>query len=246
MSSGRWLQSLHIACHCVALVLIAAGDLGTPALAGTVYWNATTAAPTSQIDVPVTVGDVTKHNFQGTSPMISTTSASTGYTFTLSGTSTSASGTDNFGAAARLGALDTGTSTYFEFTITPNPVGELFRLQSIGFGTRSTLTGPQAWTLRGSLDNYASDLVTPGVLSNNSVWTYVTAALLNELVSTTPTTLRLYGYNGAADDPSFQSPNWRIDDLQLAVVPEPGAVALGVPAALVLYGLRRYRRRGPA
>lgn len=54
-----------------------------------------------------------------------------------------ASGGTNFGSAVKTGPFSLESSTYFTFTLTPDfEVG--FILDSIEFGTRSTMTGPQA------------------------------------------------------------------------------------------------------
>ena len=124
--------------------------------------------------------------------------------------------------------LVTSTSTYFAVTVTPNP-GSIFELTAIEFGARSTLNGPKAWTLRSSLDNYATDLVTPGTLNNDSAWVYVSSTLTTPLIGSAATELRIYGYN--VDGPqSFVSNTWRLDDVQLQVVPEPGINGLAVGA----------------
>lgn len=228
----------------LAITFLTAGT----AAAGTIYWDAGSGsgslAPTSTVDVPltVTVGDMSRGNNQGSESLNNSTSASTGYSFDLNGTSTSASGSFNFGANTLVGAaLDTATSTYFSFTITPD-VGTNFEITSIGFGTRSTTNGPQAWTLRSSADSFASDLVTPGTLSNNSTWTYATAALTSPFSASAATEFRLYGY--AVDGPqSFVSNTWRIDDVQVQVVPEPTALMMFAAGAACLAGRRRFRVR---
>jgi len=218
------------------------------AAAGTIYWDAGSGsgslAPTSTVGVPgtITVGDMSRGNNLGTESFNNSTSASNGYSFDLDGTSTPASGSFNFGADTLVGAsLDIATSTYFSFTITPD-VSTSFEITSIGFGTRSTTNGPQAWTLRSSADSFATDLVTPGTLSNNSTWTYVTAALSSPFSAVAATEFRLYGY--AVDAPqSFVSNTWRIDDVQVQVVPEPTALMMLAVGAACLAGRRRFPGR---
>lgn len=180
-----------------------------------VYWNMQTAAPTSNTVGNLTVGDLIQGNNNGTTTMLGSTSVSSGYTFTLSGSTTSASGVNNAGASARAGNLNTGSSAYFEFSLTPAS-GYGFNFTSIGFGSRSTATGPKAFTLRSSLDSYASDLLTPGALASTSTWAYSTTSLTSGTSSTSAVTYRLFGYSGTGS-PSANTANWRIDDLVLSL-----------------------------
>ena len=134
------------------------------------------------------------------------------------------------------------SSTYFEFTITPSSGS--FPLESISFGSRSTNTGPLSWTLRSSDDNYATDLVTPGTLVNDSTWAYASAPLTTVFIGSAATTFRIYGYNGTGT-PSVNFANWRIDDVQAIVVPEPATLTAAAAAALSI-GLWLRRRQRPA
>ena len=224
------------------------------AIGGTVYWNAGTAggggnlSPSSTTDAPswVSVGPMSRGNNYGQSSEVfnNFTSASNSYSFALNGSNTPASGSYNFGVNTVVGALlDTATTSYVSFTITPTS-GLNFELLSIGFGTRSTANGPQAWALRSSLDGFSTDLAS-GSLSNNSAWSYKTASLGTPLWSSAATELRIYGY---AVDPT-QSPlstTWRLDDVQVGIVPEPSAVlllAIGAGSAAIAGGWRRARSR---
>lgn len=227
----------------LSAALLAAGWPLT-ATAGTAYWNAGAGSgdlnPTSLTDTPVTVvfGAFSRGNNMGSEVLNNSTSASSGYSFLLNGSSTTASGSFNFGADTRVGtSLDTAASTYFSVTVTPDP-GTIFELTAIGFGTRSTTNGPKAWTLRSSLDNFAADLVTPGTLNNDSTWVYVNSPLTTPLVGSTATELRIYGY--AVDGPqSFVSNTWRLDDVQLQVVPEPALAGLAIVGCGSLLAARR-------
>ena len=133
---------------------------------------------------------------------------------TTSGSGTSyagASGGCNIGFTASGGALNTGTSAYFEFTLTPSG-GYSFLLAGLSFGSRSTSTGPVSFALRSSMDNYTSDIqISTGNLSNSS-WGLKDLGLLS-LASSSGTTFRLYGYGGS----SSGSGNWRVDDIKISV-----------------------------
>jgi DNA/RNA endonuclease G (NUC1) len=199
----------------------------------TVVWNfgagagTETAVPTSGLPSDVTGGTLTQNNNNGTTTMITAVSVSSGYT--------GASGGNNAGAAARTGALNIGASgsAYFEFTLTPAAGKQLF-VTAISFGSRSTSTGPQAYDIYTSLDNYTARIAT-GTLSNNS--TYVLQSPTISALTSSPgagITFRLFAYNGAGSA-SANTANWRVDDLKVvlntvAAAPTVPAVASTSPA----------------
>jgi len=195
-----------------------------------IYWDFTTANPTSGIPADVTGGTLTQGNNNGTTTLLTTTSVSSGYT--------GASGTFNAGAAARIGALNqaAGGSAYFEFSFAPAS-GKQFAATALSFGTRSTSTGPQAYAIFTSVDNFAAP-VASGTLTNNSSWRLITATLPGVISSAgEAVTFRIYGYNGAGS-PSASTANWRIDDLKLtagvlAVPPVPPTVVVQPQAVTV-------------
>jgi hypothetical protein len=176
---------------------------------GTTSWNFATALP-STTQANLTVSAITRANdvLPGTAAaLITTTSASSGYS--------GSSGTNNAGVAAVAGALNTATSSYFAFTVTPAP-GYNFTLNGISFGSRVTSSGPLAYSLRSSADNYATTIAT-GTLINDSVWRLLsnTGLTASGLGNATPVTFRLYGH-GSIGNPGTAA-NWRIDDLALTV-----------------------------
>ncbi|MBX3737952.1 MAG: immunoglobulin domain-containing protein [Candidatus Didemnitutus sp.] len=176
---------------------------------GAVYWDFTTATPTSGLPADVSGGLVTQNNNNGTTTMLTTTSVSSGYT--------GASGTFNAGAAARIGALNQGAggSAYFEFTFTPD-AGKQLLVTALSFGTRSTSTGPQAYAIYSSVDGYAAPIGS-GTLLNNSTWTLQSPALTAVTgAANAPVTFRIYGYGGTGS-PGAGTANWRIDDLKVTV-----------------------------
>ena len=184
----KQLNAHRILIGSIAAFVIAA----QPAVqAATITWNMATAAPSSINSADVTGGTITQYNNNGTTTLIGSTSASSGYT--------GATGTNNAGAAARTGVLNTPAS------------GITLTFSDINFGVRSTGTGPAAWTLRSSADSFASD-ISLGTYSANSAWTLQNPTDFSFVVSAA-TTFRLFGYNGAGT-PGANTANWRIDDLQ--------------------------------
>ncbi|MEI7903064.1 MAG: hypothetical protein WCK89_22730 [bacterium] len=174
------------------------------ASAQTVYWNFNTETPTSNAVTNVTAGPLSRWD-GGDTAMLSGSSVSTTNEYI------SASGGSNAMAYAAGLALNTNTSAYFQFTLTPAE-GYILNLTNVSFGVRSTLTGPQAFSIRNSLDNFVGDLAT-GSIGNDSTWVLKSVApLFRSSVAGEPVTFRIYGYNGTS-----KALNWRIDDLSLEV-----------------------------
>jgi len=171
-----------------------------------VKWDFTTASPTSGTPVAniSTVSDVSQGNNNGTTALITTSSVSSGYTGSTGG--------GNAGAAARTGVINTAAagSAYFEITLTPVSGGTI-QVTQIDFGSRSTSTGPQAYDIRTSIDNYAAAAAT-GSFTNNSAWALKTNTLSLTAAAGSALTIRIYGYAGTGS-PSANTANWRIDDL---------------------------------
>ncbi len=169
-----------------------------------INWDFSTATPLSGVPAGISVSVVSQGNVNGTTPLLTTTSASSGYT--------GATGGNNAGAAANIGAFRPDTTTYFEWTLTPS-AGVAISVSQINFGSRSTGTGPQAYDIRTSLDNFASAAAT-GILLNNSVWALNSNTLSISGATNTPITFRIYAYNGAGNA-GKNTANWRIDDLSV-------------------------------
>lgn len=189
-------------------------------IAQNVTWNFATASPSSGAVANLTVSALSQGNNNGTTTLITTTSASSGYV--------GSTGTNNAGAAARVGAFSSVNSAYFEFTLTP-AAGYTAALTDLTFGTRSTGTGPQAYSIRSSADGFASDLVGgTGTIANNSNWALKTNFGLSSVSGTgTAITYRIYGHAGSGTD-SANTANWRIDDLNLTVVLTQGFLLDGI------------------
>lgn len=185
--------------------------LSVTSSAQTIAWNftAVNATPSTTSPSIAASSDLVQGNNNGTTTFITTTSVSSGYT--------GASGTGNAGVAARTGVLNTAASGsgYVEFTLTP-VTGQKVTLTAISFGARSTSTGPQAYTLRSSLDAYASDLAT-GTIVNTGTWVLKSHTGLNIASGVgTAITFRIYGYNGTGSAGAGTA-NWRLDDIILTV-----------------------------
>ncbi|MBI2512566.1 MAG: ExeM/NucH family extracellular endonuclease [Opitutae bacterium] len=214
-------RSISTAAVFAALATVA---LATPSV---VTWNFATASPSSGLPASLSGGTVTQGNNNGTTTLLTTTSASSGYT--------GASGTNNAGAAARIGALNQAASgsAYFEFTLTPTAGGQI-QASAIAFGSRSTSTGPQAVSVFSSVDNYTTAIAT-GALANNSTWALQSPTFTTVTgVANTAVTFRIYGHSGTGS-PGANTANWRIDDMQLTVDvlgggATPPAVASVTPA----------------
>lgn len=150
---------------------------------------------------------VDRNNYDGPSTFISTTAPSSGYT--------GASGLYNVQIRAELdAAVNNSTTSYIFLTITPN-MGYSISINAIRFGSRSTPTGPQAYSIRSSLDNYASDIVT-GTLANNSTWSLQEHTGLS-ISASAAITFRIYGYGGTGSLPPINTATWRVDDIFFSI-----------------------------
>lgn len=229
-SGGVWLLVVGLGCAVIA-----------PASAGTIYWNMQTPAATSNDVTGLVVAELTRNN-GGISTITGTLSSSTGYSFLLAGTSTPASGGNNSQSSALGGPLVTGSSASFTISLS-NTSAYPMTVMSVGFGSRSTSTGPAAYALRSSLDAYATDIAGgTGTLPTTSTWAYYTNTFTSplELAPGTAAQIRLYGYGGTAAN--LNNTIWRIDDLQVVVVPEPAPAGLtGVVIVSLAAASRRLR-----
>jgi uncharacterized protein YdeI (BOF family) len=100
----------------------------------------------------------------------------------------------------------TTLSKYFQFTITPD-VNFSLSLSSITFASQVSATGPTAWALRSSVDNYATNLATgtnPTALATQTA--NLGVAIQNK---TSAVIFRLYGYSASSTG------TFRIDDLTI-------------------------------
>lgn len=211
-------------------VVTTAATLNLASGAGSLFWDFSAATATGGLPRDIGGGLVSQQNNNGTTALLTNASVSSGYA--------GASGGNNAGTAARTGPLNRAAgsgSAYFEFTLEVPP-GRRLVVSSLSFGSRSTATGPQAFTVFTSADDFARPL-SSGALANNSVWSLITpefpafAAEPGRAV-----TFRIHGHNGSGNA-GVGTANWRIDDLRVGVnaAPAPFApVVTRLPAAATI------------
>ncbi len=125
-----------------------------------------------------------------------------------------ASGTYNAYATAKPGDLATGVdgSSFLGFSLRPS-VGYTLVATNLAFGMRSTSTGPRAFCVRCSLDDFASDWGT-GTNACDGDWHWKSLPLaVTSVVAGATVSVRIYGYGGSGSGTG----NWRVDDLTVAV-----------------------------
>ncbi len=191
----------------------------------------------------------THNNFSLTAWAIGNSLGSVGAPFSATSPSTGyagSTGSGNIGNAVRLGTIDPATSSYFTITLTPD-AGYSLTISDLDFGTRSTNTGPQSYSLRYSTNGFSSSTqLTTGTIANDSVWTLknntFTAATVNTAVI-----LRIYVGDGTGT-PSSGTITSRLDDIKLVAtanllppaVPTPSAAGGGL-ALFACIALGRWR-----
>lgn len=187
------------------------------------------------------VGNV--HN--GSNPLLAPNSVSSGYT-TAAGFA--ASGATNAEAAIVAGTFNTASSTFFSTAFTldiSSPV--ILTIGDVSFGSRSTATGPTAFSVVASTDGFVSDFEQLGStvagLANSAYAAMDVSSLSFDLDPGETISLRLYGSSGTG---TSSPANWRVDDFavnfesSLVPTPEPSVLALATLGGLAgLFALRR-------
>jgi hypothetical protein len=133
---------------------------------------------------------------------------------TGTGTANNTVGSAVLGSGITTGAFNGGTvyfgeglwpagainlTDYLEFSLTPN-IGRLLNITVLTMEIRRSTTGtpvgsgPNNWSLRSSLDGFATD-ITSGVLTTNSVPATTVTLPVSFLNLSSTVTFRLYGYN---------------------------------------------------
>ena len=185
---------------------------------GSATWNFTagtgTASASTNVNLPASGCVASIGNTLGTvaSP-INGTSASSGYTGSTGG--------NNIGNAAQIGAFNSSSSPYINLLLTPN-AGYCLSISGLSFGTRSTGTAPQAFTVSSDVAGFGSS-VGSGAIANNSTWSLKTPTITSFTGAPgTAINLRIYGHSGAGS-PGSSTINWRLDDIAVtySVNPSP-------------------------
>jgi|GEM_PF-1887304 len=194
---------------------------------GTTDGLTTSPPPTNPLSDAVSITEnITQKNYYSAISLISTNVPSSGYT--------GASGGGNAEMAVTTQAdFNVNTSAYFEITLTP-AANTTLTINSISFGSRSTGTGPKAYSIRTSIDGFASDAAA-NTLQNNSSWALISPNLLN-ISSTGAITIRIYAYGGTGGNSS--AANWRIDDLDINVSTTKTS-AEGLPIKFVSFTVKK-------
>ncbi|HCS21453.1 MAG TPA: hypothetical protein DIW47_12985, partial [Bacteroidetes bacterium] len=151
------------------------------------------------------IGSFVQGNNYGTTQFISSSVASDSYS--------GASGGNNAALAVATGAFDSLNSAYIGWYLLPDS-GRQLHVLGVTFGARSTSSGPQAWRLRSSADDFSGDLF-QGSISANSEWSQSSVGTNTPALSITDSTyFKLYLYDGSGTA-SINIANFRLDDLEL-------------------------------
>jgi hypothetical protein len=227
----------------IAELLLGAALIGLTAgaQAETISWNANAAQGAGDLTA-FTAGSFTvaQINNSGNTTMINNSSSSSGYT--------GYSGGNNFSATSKnTGAtINPASNTGFVFSFGLTEANAYLTLNSFSFGSRSTATGPSAYTI---LISNSADFSEPLYSFNGTFRTDANTNwhLFNVLpdISTSPGGGDYYlGIFSRSASGSTNTANWRTDDLvfdytvSAMAVPEPSIWAmLGIGAGLLLLRL---------
>lgn len=135
---------------------------------------------------------------------------------------------------------------YYELTITPQ-IGSAVDYDSILFGERRSGTGIRDFSIRTSLDGFASDLFTLNV-PDDTITRFQTVNFTNAFSAVSdPLTIRFYGFNAESNLGTWRLTNHSLGEMQITgtvtVVPEPSTfVAMLALPTVALAAIRRCRR----
>lgn len=167
-----------------------------------------TASPTGGTPVPnLTIGDITRGNLTNGGPtMLSTGTASSGYS--------GASGNFNAQIVTVDGALNTATSAYYEFILTP-ATNYNVTVSQINFASRRSASGATSWAIRSSADGFTTNVASGSVGAASTWFLYSPSMTPVTSQAGAPITFRIYGFGGIGA--ALDGYNWRIDDVSLTL-----------------------------
>src|ERR1044071_463181 len=122
---------------------------------------------------------------------------------------TAATATDAFSASAWTTGATLDANDFYSFTVAP-ATGKAMNLRALQLDERRSATGIRSWSVRSSLDGFASDLAVFSVPddTNSRTETAQLPAVFHDL--TTAIEFRIFGYQSEA-----ASGTWRIDNVAL-------------------------------
>ena len=196
------------------LIVLLCSSFLTAQTSFSIAWNMQQPAPSNISSTLIVASDIAQGVNYGTTLFLSSHSSSLN-------AYAGASGENNAALSCRTGPLIKTAvgSSYFSFTISAAS-GYKFLLQSIAVGMRSTLTGPQSWSIFSSVDSFNSPIFT-GAIPNNSSWILHEHALHTAYQYVVE--YRIYGFDGVGAS-AINVANWRIDDLQISGMVTPVAL----------------------
>ncbi|MBM3833589.1 MAG: hypothetical protein FJ403_10030 [Verrucomicrobia bacterium] len=152
-------------------------------------------------------------------------------------TATTSAGTFNAKSWTTGSAI--GSDDYYAFSITPNS-GAHLTLTSLVMDERRSSSGIRNWSVRSSLDSFASDLASFSVPDNDDTRTGQSTALGSAFQNLTASVeFRVYAFSAESG-----TGTWRIDNVvlngTLTSTPEPHEYA--AVAGVALLGFAAYRR----
>lgn len=171
-------------------------------------WNFTTAASSSGVISNITASSLSQVNNNSTTTFIDNGSPA-------SGSYSGASGGNNGNLSAKIGAVNTATSTYIQLVLTPAS-GYSVSLTGLSWGNYSvSSSGPSNASVYTSIDNYLAPLSSNSLLQNSS-WTLISPVFSPVTHNRDqPLTIRIYASGGSGSVPAAGTANWRIDDLKV-------------------------------
>jgi hypothetical protein len=238
--SKKLLSALNKKFRGVFLLLLTlftiTGSYNASAQADSVYWTfgtsgtaMATATGSTYAGVPAAACLADTGNVSG--PFTSTSGYSTLY-FTTQFPSSgypAASGEPTMRNNAKAGSMNAATSTFFSFTITPNP-GATVEIKQIHFAGLKGATGPTSYTIRTSLDGYTANVATGSFSTSYGSAKKVHTGLSLQGGAGTAITVRIYVHNPIV---TTTGGNVFIDDVVIYYDATGGSITPGITTGSV-------------